>query len=603
MRLAVLGGALLAGVLVAACGGDEAAAPTPAPAPEPTPAPVAVPDAVIHELMAAEEWLANMRGELPTLAGRLVAGGFLELEEGAAPAVRATRELPGRTVYEELDGGLADALAEMASVGDVKLSLKNARNHERQVWDSDIVFKAWGADADGRPVALKGALEARWDGAWVTSVTTTKLRRLRAPAPLFEELRDAGGALDAARRSLHEEKILAMYQHRDTFVMPPHFELPAFDRHPGIAVVDIDDDGWDDVYVMARWGANQLLRNRGDGTFEEVAAAYGLDLVDHCSAAVFADFDNDGDSDVVIGRTHLPSVYLENRGAEGGGFVQADPGVPLPSLVSAVSAADVDGDGVLDVYFGTYAVSLIQETALAGPGTAIEDLSTVGLGPMLPNHLPPDQAAELGRRLSAPDHQFFVDMAGPPNVLLRGLGGGRFAPFEGAAPTWRSTYGQAFADYDDDGDPDLYLANDFAPNSLLRNDGDGRFTDVTADAVTQDHGFGMGVGWGDFDADGRLDLYVSNMYSKAGLRITARLEGLDERMGKAARGNTLLRNTGDERGFELISGEGEGDQPVRIAGWSWGGQFGDLDNDGRLDLYVPAGYYTAPKQVASVADC
>ena len=122
----------------------------------------------------------------------------------------------------------------------------------------------------------------------------------------------------------------------------PHKEFlsRALSRHPGLAVVDLDQDGFDDLYVMARWGENMFFRNRGDGTFEEIAADLGLNIKDYASSAIFADFDNDGDDDVIIGRTLGRSIYLVN---EHGHFVdRSDEMVNelLPYLVSSVSAVD-----------------------------------------------------------------------------------------------------------------------------------------------------------------------------------------------------------------------------------------------------------------------
>ena len=146
-----------------------------------------------------------------------------------------------------------------------------------------------------------------------------------------------------------------------------------------------------------------------------------------------------------------------------------------------------------------------------------------------------------------------------------------------------------------DGDQDVYLANDFAPNKLFRNDGDLSFTDVTNKMGVADFGFGMGVGWGDYDRDGRFDLYVSNMYSRTGRRMTRAVEGMDPRIQKAARGNSLFRNS--EEAFVRVSGLEEGLQ-VERAGWAWGGQFLDVNNDGLQDLYVLSGYYSAPPEAA-----
>jgi hypothetical protein len=159
----------------------------------------------------------------------------------------------------------------------------------------------------------------------------------------------------------------------------------------------------------------------------------------------------------------------------------------------------------------------------------------------------------------------------------------------------KNTYQSAFADMDGDGDSDLYLSNDFSPNTLYRNEGNGRFTDITAQSQTEDFGFGMGVSWGDYDQDGALDLYVSNMYSRTGRRMMSSEENSDPRLLKAARGNSLFRNQGDR--FARSSGLSEG-LLVEKAGWAWGGQFIDLNNNGLLDLYVPNGYYSAPKEAA-----
>ena len=113
-------------------------------------------------------------------------------------------------------------------------------------------------------------------------------------------------------------------------------------------------------------------------------------------------------------------------------------------------------------------------------------------------------------------------------------------------------------------------------------------------------GFGMGACWGDYDLDGDFDLYVSNMYSKAGKRITKQIDGLDERFFRMATGNRLFANEGDK--FTLVTDKsGEGSAAGK-AGWSWGGQFGDFDNDGRQDLYVCSGFFTAPDKYASTVD-
>jgi hypothetical protein len=136
------------------------------------------------------------------------------------------------------------------------------------------------------------------------------------------------------------------------------------------------------------------------------------------------------------------------------------------------------------------------------------------------------------------------------------------------------------------------VANDYAPDQLFRNDS-GSFLDVTSGSGINTLGFAMGASWGDYDGDGDQDLYVSNMYSKAGRRITEQIPGLDDRMSAVAYGNFLYRNDGDG-GMKRMSGADGKPIPVHLAGWSWGGMFTDFDNDGFLDLYVSSGYYTPP---------
>ena len=110
-------------------------------------------------------------------------------------------------------------------------------------------------------------------------------------------------------------------------------------------------------------------------------------------------------------------------------------------------------------------------------------------------------------------------------------------------------------------------------------------------------GFGMGANFGDYDSDGKLDLYVSNMYSKAGHRVIEHFDGdVDPRIDVSSRGNFLYRNIGGK--FEHVAGLEEGKQQVAKVGWSFGGQMADFNNDGKLDVYVPSGFFTAPESIA-----
>jgi hypothetical protein len=180
------------------------------------------------------------------------------------------------------------------------------------------------------------------------------------------------------------------------------------------------------------------------------------------------------------------------------------------------------------------------------------------------------------------------------------MGNGRFAHAKDckALEQYTQSMSSAWSDIDQDGDMDLYVVTEAAANQLIRNDGSGKFTDIT-DNETSDVGFGMGLSWGDYDNDGRLDLYVTNMYSKAGLRIADQMKA-NERIAHSARGNSLLRNGSD--GFNRVSGIQPPSILVEAAAFGWGGAFADLNNDGNLDLYSPAGYVTVPRAVAGVGE-
>ena len=128
------------------------------------------------------------------------------------------------------------------------------------------------------------------------------------------------------------------------------------------------------------------------------------------------------------------------------------------------------------------------------------------------------------------------------------------------------------------------------------------FREATIDAFEGNTmGFGMGVSVGDYNSDGELDLYVSNMYSKAGHRVIDHFDGkVDERISISTKGNFLYEKVNGK--FRHVAGMEDGKQHVSKVGWSFGGQFADFDNDGKLDIYVPSGFFTAPESVAEKID-
>ena len=153
------------------------------------------------------------------------------------------------------------------------------------------------------------------------------------------------------------------------------------------------------------------------------------------------------------------------------------------------------------------------------------------------------------------------------------------------------SFAAAWEDFDLDGDPDLYVANDFGRNVLYENR-DGHFQNIAAQVDVEDQSFGMSVDWADVNHDGRPDLYVSNMFSSAGNRLSfqqgymSRQPELQSRARYMARGNSLFLG-GVER-FRDVSLESN----VWMGRWAWGSLFADLDNDSWDDVLVANGYLT-----------
>jgi len=466
-------------------------------------------------------------------------------------------------------------------------------------------FKATARMKDGSVLWVQASVDLDWrksgddeQPVWtVETFRTTSFRVMRSPSKFYTDVTaDALSTADVARvqRSLRDEFLVGWVRGvRDGEIDLDEFMtglLGAFEDGSfspdwaHVSVVDIDIDGWDDVYVMPANAPAMFFRNRGDGSFEEIGAQIGLGL-DGVNGALFADLDNDSDPDGVLSFYPGETKIFENTDD---GFVVKQVG--LPSLAVALSAADYDQDGLVDLYLGRYNGAHIGAMA-----AALERARRNGdeVTPSFPG-MSDDESRELANRLFG-DGEPFINIPGPPNALMRNVGGLRFERAKDVAPAepYYQTLATAWSDIDVDGDLDLYVVNEGGPNQLVRNDGAGRFVDITDDA-TQDVGFGMGVSFGDYDEDGRPDIYVTNMYSKAGQRIAADM-GSEKRVVSSARGNSLLHNTGN--GYELLAGA-----VVEAADFGWGGTFYDPNNDGTLDVYAPAGYVTMPAEVARPGD-
>jgi Flp pilus assembly protein TadD/peroxiredoxin len=332
----------------------------------------------------------------------------------------------------------------------------------------------------------------------------------------------------------------------------------------GIAVGDFDGDGFDDLYVCQPAGLpNRLYRNRGDGTFEDVTQRAEVGVLDGTACALFADFENKGLQDLLVVCGSGPLLFVN----EGSGkfalkrdafqFAKAPQGTFTHAAV-----ADYDRDGHLDIYLCLYSYYL-------------------GLDQY---HYP------------AP---YFDARNGPPNFLLHNNGKGGFEDHTEAAglnaDNDRYSFACAWGDSQGNGAPDLYVANDFGRSNLYCNNGDGTFTSISTAAGVEDPGAGMSACWLDFDNDGKQDIYVSNMWSAAGIRVSQQKNFRVKDAGdiralyrQHALGNSLYRNLGGGKFKNVSSLAG-----VDVGRWAWSADAWDFDHDGCMDLYVANGYISA----------
>jgi hypothetical protein len=346
----------------------------------------------------------------------------------------------------------------------------------------------------------------------------------------------------------------------------------------GTSAVDYNNDGRQDIF-FADGKRSRLYRNDGvdelgQPKFADVTREAGLDGIDQANAGIFADVDNDGCVDLFVARYLAPNKFYHNNGD--GTFTERPHALGLDLVGPSMSACflDYDRDGYLDLYVGLY-------------GDATRAL------PRLP---------------------FFAQNGGK-NRLYHNDGGRGFTDVTDQSGTGDTgwTLAVASADYDNDGYPDIADANDFGRKNLYHNNHDGTFTEAAKQAGVLDFSGGMGVTFGDFDDDGFLDLYTSNInsnqrwfgedmtvtqymrnvmrtkyiltdmgeYLKVYQLLGSRWPELGQMIGE---GNRLFHNNGDST-FKQFK-----ESHTNRAGWGWDVAFLDYDNDGRLDIYAANGW-------------
>jgi hypothetical protein len=333
----------------------------------------------------------------------------------------------------------------------------------------------------------------------------------------------------------------------------------------GVALLDYDNDGWLDIYLLngstvAALKGNEappramLLHNNRDGTFTDVTAAAGVANERWGFGVAVADYDNDGWPDIYVANYGKNRLYHNNHN---GTFTDAaeKAGVTLGGWSTGPTWGDYDHDGLLDLFVPGYLKFDFDHPPADGENS-VSPTSCVFRGlPVMcgPRGLP-----------------------GEADHLFHNNGDGTFTDVsEKAGVSDRNGYygfASVFVDIDDDGWLDLVVANDSVPKYLYRNHHDGTFEDisylsgfaVSGDAREQ---AAMGIAVGDYNRDGKIDLYITNFSDDY---------------------NTLYRNDGDENFTDVSFAAGIAESTIPFLGWGTG--FLDFDNDGLLDIFVANGH-------------
>jgi enediyne biosynthesis protein E4 len=315
-----------------------------------------------------------------------------------------------------------------------------------------------------------------------------------------------------------------------------------------VSVVDFDRDGWPDFYATnsAIGSQNHLYRNMRDGTFQDVAGPMGLADVNRAGTgvsmgAVWGDYDNDGYEDLFLIKWGKPELFHNDQGR---GFTRVTDTAGLPPWINANTAVwfDYDGDGLLDLFVGGYYSENL-------------DLWHLDTTRMMPESF--EYAKNGGRKF-----------------LFHNLGNGRFEEVSEKVGIKSNRWALAAsaADLRGTGHPDLFIANDYGVSELYLNDG-GLFKEAgEATGVGFAPKSGMNVAYGDILNQGKYAIYVSNI-SQEGVLIQGNNLWVPREGESSLKYENLARDMG-----------------VELGGWSFGAQFGDLNNDGNLDLYLTNGY-------------
>ncbi len=422
-------------------------------------------------------------------------------------------------------------------------------------WTATAKLRIWGESEPGSPHEIlayfdltTGKLENKVlsDSAWLSELNFSLIQTARSKGFLMKEVTGERGVKTA---DMHDNWNLS--------------QKKMVGNSGGVYLSDYNRDGYMDMLVTDIKGPNKLILYQGaeNGRMTDVTADVGLHS-SHAGFVSFLDVDDDGWEDLIHMWKNSPDGCRIYRNQEGRHFADATHLSNLPQLIASVgkenvptgfSLADFDKDGYVDLYV----------TRSAG--------FSFKTGSWIDGHSGTESA----------------------NQLIRNLGGGRFEDLTQsyhADGDHRSTAGAVWFDADLDGWPDLFVPDEFGNGLLLVNVNGKDFKPVKLTEGPSDWGT-MGITCGDFDNDGLVDIYVNNMYSKAGKRVMGNIppgsypDEIMQKLKSLVDGSELYRNTGGLNFEKMAQG-----LYIDAVGWGWGPGMFDLNNDGFLDIYANCGF-------------